>query len=90
MGLSPYGWPFLIDSASTGNPMDGQHIIRIVGYLTAGIVLIAGILVISGSIVPSYVPENFRIMVGVVLVLYGLYRPAMIYGKNKKGRRDDR
>ena len=69
--------------------MDGQLIIRIVGYLTGAIVLLAGILIISGYIVPSYVPENFRLISGFVLILYGLYRPAMIYIKSKKVDRSD-
>ncbi len=67
--------------------MDGQLIVRFVGYITAGVVLVAGILIISGYIVPSYVPANFRIIAGVVLILYGLYRPAMIYLKSKKAHR---
>lgn len=66
-----------------------QTIIQTVGYITGGIVLVAGILVISGYIVPSYVPANFRIIAGIVLILYGLYRPAMIYIKGKNGERAD-
>ena len=69
--------------------MDGRIIVRTVGYITGGIVLVAGVLVISGFIVPSYVPENFRITAGVVLILYGLYRPAMIYIKSKRPERVD-
>lgn len=67
--------------------MDGRLIIQIVGYITAAIVLVAGMLVLTGYIVPSYVPENFRIVVGVVLILYGFYRPAMIFIKNKNAKR---
>jgi cytochrome c biogenesis protein CcdA len=66
-----------------------QTIIHTVGYITGGIVLVAGVLVITGYIVPSYVPENFRIIAGVVLILYGLYRPAMIYIKSKNAERAD-
>jgi len=66
-----------------------QIIIRTVGYVTGGVVLAAGILVISGYVVPSYVPENFRIIAGLVLILYGLYRPAMIYIKSKSEDRAD-
>jgi hypothetical protein len=69
--------------------IDGQNIIRIVGYVTGGIVFVAGILILSGAIVPSYVPANFRIVAGVILLLYGLYRPAMIYLKSKRDRRDE-
>lgn len=67
--------------------MDGRLIVRIVGYLTGGIVLIAGILLISGYVVPSYIPGNYRIIAGIVLILYGLYRPAMIYVKSKEAKR---
>ena len=69
--------------------MDAQMIIRTVGYLTGGIVLITGILILIGYIVPSYVPENFRIVAGAVLILYGLYRPVMIYIKSKHTREFD-
>lgn len=66
-----------------------QVIIRTVGYITGGIVFVAGILVVTGYIVPSYVPENFRLIAGFVLILYGLYRPAMIYIKSKNQERAD-
>ncbi len=64
--------------------LDAQIILRTVGYITGGIVLVAGVLIISGYIVPSYVPDNFRIIAGAVLILYGIYRPAMIYIKSRK------
>jgi putative Mn2+ efflux pump MntP len=67
--------------------MHGQLIIQIVGYITAAIVMLAGILVLTGYIVSSYVPENFRIVAGIVLILYGIYRPAMIFIKNKNAKR---
>ena len=66
-----------------------RTIIQTVGYITGGIVLLAGILVITGFIVPSYVPGNFRLIAGLVLILYGLYRPAMIYIKSKNAERAD-
>lgn len=69
--------------------MDAQHIVRVVGYLTSAIVLVAGILILIGYIVPSYVPGNFRIVAGIVLVIYGLYRPAMIYFRSKSARESD-
>ena len=67
--------------------MDGQLIIRIVGYITAAIVLAAGILILTGYIVPSYVPDNYRLIAGGVLILYGIYRPTMIYIKQKNAKR---
>ncbi len=69
--------------------MDGRLIVHTVGYITGGIVLAAGLLIISGYVVPSYVPSNFRIISGVVLILYGIYRPAMIYLKSRNEKRID-
>ena len=69
--------------------MDGRIIVQTVGYITGGIVLVAGALIITGYIVPSYVPSNFRIMAGVVLILYGVYRPVMIYINSKKPKHVD-
>ena len=69
--------------------MDGQGIIRLVGLSTAAIVFVTGVLIVSGVIVPEYVPSNFRIIAGVVLMLYGFYRSAMIWMKYRNGKRYD-
>jgi hypothetical protein len=61
--------------------MNGQLLIRIVGLVTASITLVAGIIVTTGLFVPEYIPANFRITIGVVLMLYGVYRGAMIWVK---------
>ena len=70
--------------------MDSRAIVRTVGYITGGTVLVVGCAILLGSIVPNYIPENFRILVGLVLVLYGLYRPLMIWTKQKNERRLER
>jgi hypothetical protein len=31
-------------------------------------------LIIAGLLIPSYVPSKFRVLLGVVLVLYGIFR----------------
>jgi hypothetical protein len=67
--------------------MEAQQIIRVVGYTTSAIVSVAGIAVISGMFMPNYVPGNFRVVVGIVLVLYGIYRCATLWSKQRHARR---
>jgi uncharacterized membrane protein len=42
-----------------------------------------GLLVIIGFLVPRYVPEDYRIMMGAVIFLYGAYRFVVIYYRKK-------
>ncbi len=67
--------------------MNGQAIVTLVGFVTAGVVLLAGISIIVGLVLPAYVPDNYRIIVGFVLIIYGLYRTAMLWMKYKNAKR---
>ncbi len=69
--------------------MSAQNIIRIVGYATSAIVSLAGVAILGGLLVPTYVPENFRVAIGVVLVLYGIYRSATLWAKQRQERRSN-
>ena len=69
--------------------MQAQDVIRIIGYSTAAIVSVAGIAVIAGFFIPSYIPANFRIIVGTVFVLYGIYRAATLWGKQRNAKKLD-
>ena len=69
--------------------MSAQLILRIVGSITAGLVLIVGIIILTGSMIPSSVPENYRIVLGVVMVIYGSYRIVMIWMKQRQERNKD-
>jgi hypothetical protein len=44
------------------------------GYVMSGVLAVVGLIVISGFLLPPYIPQKFRIMFGVVLLLYGIYR----------------
>jgi hypothetical protein len=41
--------------------------------------MVLGILVIVGVLVPRYFPDQYRIVIGVVILLYGLYRFVVTY-----------
>ncbi len=45
----------------------------------AAAVMLVGILAILGMLIPVYIPEQYRIIVGVVVFLYGLYRFVLSY-----------
>ncbi len=69
--------------------MSAQLILRIVGSITAGLVLIVGIIILTGSLIPSSVPENYRVVLGIVMVVYGTYRVVMIWMKQRQERNKD-
>ena len=69
--------------------METQTVIRVFGYSTATIVFVVGIAVLFGLVLPAYVPEKFRTIVGVVLLLYGVYRAAMLWIKQHHGKRTE-
>ena len=41
--------------------------------------MIVGALVMAGYLVPKYFPEEYRIIIGAVVFLYGAYRFSLTY-----------
>jgi len=48
--------------------------LRCFGYAASTALSVTGLLIIAGLLIPSYVPSKFRVLLGVVLVLYGIFR----------------
>ncbi len=44
------------------------------GYTVAVVCFSSGVIVLSGFLLPPHIPQKLRIMFGVVLLLYGIYR----------------
>jgi len=63
--------------------MNAQLIIRITSYITAGLILVVGIVVLAGYSLPDSIPTNFRIILGSMMVLYAAYRIIMISVKKR-------
>ena len=57
-----------------GPEMDIGNILRIVVLVLSTGVMLFGAAVIAGIFVPTTIPEQFRLLVGIVIVLYGAYR----------------
>jgi hypothetical protein len=66
-----------------------ELILKIISYVTASLILVLGIIVAGGLFLPDYVPLNFRIILGVIMILYGLFRIAMIHFRRHNVRNDE-
>jgi hypothetical protein len=54
--------------------MNIQNMLRIFGYVVATAVGLMGIAVTAGLLLPKFIPENFRILLGIVFILYSIFR----------------
>jgi hypothetical protein len=64
-----------------------QLIFRIISFVTACLILLLGIMLLAGPMIPAYIPANYRIILGIVMVLYGSYRIVMILLKQRNAGR---
>ncbi len=67
--------------------MVSQIILNLVGGFTAGLILVLGVIILTGSWLTSVVPENSRILIGVIFVIYGTYRLIMIWLRQRRLKR---
>ncbi|MDH4070092.1 MAG: hypothetical protein OEV30_06680 [Ignavibacteria bacterium] len=65
--------PFSL-SPGTGTAMDIGSILRIIVLILSAGVMLFGVSVIAGFLVPVFIPDQFRILTGIVILLYGAYR----------------
>ena len=63
----------------TGRRVDVNRLLNVLVMILAAAVMLVGILAIIGMLIPVYIPEQYRIIVGVVVFLYGLYRFVLSY-----------
>lgn len=58
-------------------------ILRIINYAVRILIVVIGILLLSGFILSEIEPQ-FRITVGIVFILFGLYRISLLYSQEKR------
>lgn len=66
--------------------MTGESIVRIVSYITSSSIFLVGVIVLSGTLLPLNVPENYRYILGGAMVIYGTYRVTMIRAKHRQAK----
>ena len=57
--------------------------LKYVVLAASAIVMIVGVMVMVGYLVPRYFPEQYRVVMGAVVFLYGAYRFAITYIRNR-------
>ena len=65
-----------------------QRMLRIIGFSTASLLIACGIAILSG-LLPVYLPSNFRLMFGIVLIVYGVFRVITLYTKPAANEHND-
>ncbi len=63
----------------TGRRLDLNRVLDVVVMVLSAAVMLVGILAMVGLLIPVYIPQQYRIIVGVVVFLYGLYRFVLSY-----------
>lgn len=59
-----------------------NNISTYIAYSAGTLFVILGLTIIFTNITPQYLPMQFKIMMGIVLIMYGLFR--FIYAKYRK------
>ncbi len=67
--------------------MNVMSVLRYTVLVVAAAAMVVGVLVIAGILVPTAFPEQYRVLMGILVFLYGLYRFVLAYIR-QPGRRE--
>jgi hypothetical protein len=59
-------------------------VVRYMIIVLASGAMAAGVLVVAGILVPQNIPEQFRVVLGIVIFLYGLYRLVIVFSRQSE------
>lgn len=60
-----------------------HNFLRYFALLIAALFILCGIIILFTNIISSRLPEQFRIIMGIVLILYGIFRIVVTLSKKK-------
>jgi hypothetical protein len=69
--------------------MNVTIVLRYVALAISALAMVIGVLAMAGVLVPRYFPEQYRVVIGAVVFLYGAYRFAVTYYRNKTLQSDE-
>ncbi len=70
--------------------MNLQSVLTLLSVVTASLILLIGIVLLTGFFLPGQVPGNYRYTLGGVMTLYALYRIGMAVSRyRRRGDNDD-
>jgi hypothetical protein len=61
-------------------------ILRTVGYITASLIVLLGIAVLTEVLFPVRLETKYRVILGVMMIAYGIVRVVLL---SRRGRRED-
>jgi hypothetical protein len=61
-----------------------ESILRIVSFCTASLILLIGLFLVTGTMIPAAIPERFRVLMGSLMIFYSGYRLWMLWLKRPK------
>ena len=69
--------------------MNTQKLMVYIGYTAGVLFVMLGIAVMVTDLFPTYINEQVKIIFGVVMILYGLYRLVIITIKNRRADEEE-
>ncbi len=69
--------------------MDFATVTRYVVLVISAAAMVVGILIMAGWLVPRHLPEQYGVILGAVVFLYGAYRFVIAYFRPRGADRND-
>lgn len=66
-----------------------SSLLRIVNYLTRGVIVIIGLLLLLGWLIPPRADAGLMRTFGIIFILFGLYRIVSYYSAQKRLQREN-
>jgi hypothetical protein len=66
-----------------------DKILRAAVLVLSGAAMLGGAAVIAGFLVPRYLPDQYRVILGAVILLYGGYRFALTLTRPRRRDREE-
>ena len=64
-------------------------LLRYTALALSALAMVVGAMVITGYLVPKYFPEQYRVVIGAVVFLYGAYRFVIVLFRGRGTRHDE-
>jgi len=81
VGIPTFPFRFQLHQHMT---MSVPSVLRIITLVLASSAMVCGILVVGDILAPPNIPDQFRIILGVVVFLYGAYRFVITFYQKQK------
>ncbi|MBI5474692.1 MAG: hypothetical protein HY961_20325 [Ignavibacteriae bacterium] len=64
-------------------------LLRYTALVLAALAMVMGAVIVAGYLVPKYFPQQYRVVIGAVVFLYGAFRFTVIFFRGRGLRNDN-